>query len=204
MSDIKLPQIRVNIQKTTDTPTVDNPNSQVNPSCLLAYLGIRGFGTNVSTSTTSTIAIEKLAVPLLGYYDIFKNYYANTQEEDFYIIGATEAIDSIQVEQTSGGIFNSNTPDNIQIGIATGDNVTITPTNTYDADELIITWFNQALEKTVTGTPTDFGTWNKNTGIWTVQMPTTQVGVLMSITPINRVSLKNYPLKDIKIGRAHV
>ena len=29
-----------------------------------------------------------MAVPLLAYYDIFKNYYANTQEENFYIIGS--------------------------------------------------------------------------------------------------------------------
>ena len=36
MADIKLPQIHVDINKTTDFPTADNPNSQVNPSCLLA------------------------------------------------------------------------------------------------------------------------------------------------------------------------
>ena len=30
-------------------------------------------------------------MPLIGYYDIFKNFYANNQEENFYIIGATTA-----------------------------------------------------------------------------------------------------------------
>ena len=110
MSDIKLPQIKVNINNKKDVPTVENTNSQVNPSCLLAYLGIRGFGTNVSTTETP-IAIEKLAVPLLGYYDIFKNYYANTQEENFYIIGATTSITQIEVTQTSGNRITSNTPD---------------------------------------------------------------------------------------------
>ena len=34
----------------------------------------------------------KNALPILAYYDIFKNYYANTQEENFYIIGNTEEI----------------------------------------------------------------------------------------------------------------
>ena len=48
----------------------------------------------------------------------------------------------------------------------------------------------------MSGYPTDFGTWNKNTGEWTVKMTNT-VGVLMSITPKNRVSLKTYPLEDI-------
>ena len=48
----------------------------------------------------------------------------------------------------------------------------------------------------MSGYPTDFGEWNKVTGEWTVKMTST-VGVLMSITPRNRVSLKTYPLEDI-------
>ena len=36
--------------------------------------------------------ISKNALPILAYYDIFKNYYANTQEEKFYIIGNTEEV----------------------------------------------------------------------------------------------------------------
>lgn len=196
MADIKLPQLHVDINKKTDLPTADNPNSQVNPSCLLAYLGIRGFGTNVSTNAESTITIEKLAVPFLGYYDIFKNYYANTQEEDFYIIGATEAIDKITVTQTGGAIISSTTPDYINIGIANGDMVLIEPANAYDHDQIIITWHNAALDKMMSGYPSDFGIWNKQNGKWTVKMTNT-VGVLMSITPKNRVSLKSYPLEDI-------
>ena len=35
---------------------------------------------------------SKNALPILAYYDIFKNYYANTQEENFYIIGNTEEL----------------------------------------------------------------------------------------------------------------
>ena len=198
MSDIKLPQIKVSINNKKDVPTVENTNSQVNPSCLLAYLGIRGFGNFINTdANTVHVEIEKLAIPLLGYYDIFKNYYANTQEEDFYIIGATEAIDRIIVEQSNGGSFESTTPDNINIGIKNGDVVTITPINTYEAEDLQISWWNVALEKAIVGSPNDFGNWNKASGIWTVTMPTTQAGVLMSITPKNRVSLKNYPLEDI-------
>lgn len=197
MSDIKLPQIKVNINNKIDVPTVENTNSQVNPSCLLAYLGIRGFGNNINTDgVTINAPVEKLAVPLLGYYDIFKNYYANTQEEDFYIIGATEAIDRITVKQTGGATIPSTTPDNINIGIANGDTVLIEPINTYENNELTVTWHNASLDKIETGNPSNFGTWNKNTGVWTVKMTNT-VGVLMSITPKNRVSLKNYPLEDI-------
>ena len=138
-----------------------------------------------------------MAVPLLAYYDIFKNYYANTQEENFYIIGATEAITNIKVTQAEGAIYTSTTPDKINIGIANGDSVEITPKNTYEADELTITRFDMSTETTRTGKPTDFGTWNKASGNWNVIMAPTQVGLLMSITPKNRVKLQDFPLEEI-------
>lgn len=87
MADIKLPQINVTLS-TADNPTQDNPWSQVNPSCLLAYLGIKGYGSINITSGTKDI--QKTGLKLLAYYDIFKNYYANTQEDKFYTIGGAE------------------------------------------------------------------------------------------------------------------
>ena len=142
-----------------------------------------------------------MAVPLLGYYDIFKNYYANTQEEDFYTIGATDSINKIIVGQTTGAKIESNTPDKINIGIANKDTVQIFPINTYNADELTITWFDAASQTPKIGKPTDFGTWNKTTGQWSIKIPETTVGVLMSITPITRVKLQKYPLEDIDLMR---
>lgn len=196
MSDIKLPQLSININKTEDNPTPDNQWSQINPSCLLAYLGIRGYAYNTTTSSQET-KVQKMAVPFLGYFDIFKNYYANTQEEKFYIIGATESITNIKVTQAEGAIYTSTTPDKINIGIANGDSVEITPKNTYEANELTITWFDMSTETTRTGKPTDFGTWNKASGNWNVIMAPTQVGLLMSITPKNRVKLQDFPLEEI-------
>lgn len=200
MSDIKLPQIEVNINKNIDLPSHDNQWSQINPSCLLAYLGIKGYGIN-ATTTAEDVTVQKMAVPLLGYYDIFKNFYANTQEENFYTIGATDSINKIMVVQTSGSKTESNTPDKINIGIANGDTVLIFPLNTYDADELTITWFDAATETSKIGKPTDFGTWNKASGKWTVKMPETTVGILMTITPITRTKLQKYPLEDIDLMR---
>ena len=196
MSDIKLPQLSININKTADKPTPDNQWTQINPSCLLAYLGIRGYAYNTTTSSQE-VTVQKMAVPFLGYFDIFKNYYANTQEENFYIIGATVAITQIKVTQAEGAIYVSTTPDKINIGIANGDSVEINPKNTYEADELTITWFDMSTETTRTGKPTDFGTWNKTSGNWNVVMAPTQVGLLMSITPKNRVKLQDYPLEEI-------
>ena len=58
MSDIKLPQIEIDINKNLDIPTPDNQWSQVNPSCLLAYLGIKGYGIN-ATTTGEDVKIQK-------------------------------------------------------------------------------------------------------------------------------------------------
>lgn len=60
----------------------DTNRGQVNPSSLLSYLGIKGFGrSNVNQHPRRLPAIFNLA-----YWDIFKNYYANKQEEMAYVI----------------------------------------------------------------------------------------------------------------------
>lgn len=50
-------------------------------SSLLNYLGLKG------TRNASGQNTYKNAVPILAYLDIFKNYFANTQEKNFYYIG---------------------------------------------------------------------------------------------------------------------
>lgn len=81
MSQIKLPKITLTAysQYATDTK-IDNP---LMPSSLLTYLGISNVG-QVNGSDPFTERNFN-AVPLLAYYDIFKNYYANKQEDNFYI-----------------------------------------------------------------------------------------------------------------------
>lgn len=83
MSKVKLPSLNINL-KYKDNPTKDNQFSQINPSALLAYLGIRGWGLNENPN--AEVFARKNAVPLLAYWDIFKNYYANKQEEIAYMI----------------------------------------------------------------------------------------------------------------------
>lgn len=66
----------------------DTNRGQVNPSSLLAYLGIRGFGrSKVNSHMRRFPAIFNLA-----YWDIFKNYYANKQEENAYVITGIDHI----------------------------------------------------------------------------------------------------------------
>lgn len=81
MSKVLLPRFLV-YSANTSIYENDTNRGHVNPSSLLAYLGIKGFGhSEVNQYLRSFPAIFNLA-----YWDIFKNYYANKQEEYAYVI----------------------------------------------------------------------------------------------------------------------
>lgn len=87
MSKVLLPQFMVNTANTSIYEN-DTNRGQVNPSSLLSYLGIKGFGSSsVNQYVRSFPAIFNLA-----YWDIFKNYYANKQEETAYVITGIDHI----------------------------------------------------------------------------------------------------------------
>lgn len=87
MSKVLLPQF---IARTATTSIYENDTNrgQVNPSSLLSYLGIKGFG---YSKTNSHIRYFP-AIFNLAYWDIFKNYYANKQEENAYVITGIDHI----------------------------------------------------------------------------------------------------------------
>ncbi|AXH73568.1 MAG: major capsid protein [Microviridae sp.] len=102
MNNVKLPIIWLEAPFNAD-PAKQSENF-INPSCLLAYLGIRGVGdgngfTNILRSFN--------AVPILAYWEIYKNYYANKQEEIGAVIHtpAQALLNNItQVEEVHNGI----------------------------------------------------------------------------------------------------
>lgn len=81
MSKVLLPQYEV-YSSNTSIYEKDTNRGQVNPSSLLAYLGVKGFG----YSETNQYLRRFPAIFNLAYWDIFKNYYANKQEENAYVI----------------------------------------------------------------------------------------------------------------------
>lgn len=83
MSAIKLPQwvFEVNPRRTNEPAELVN---MTHPSSLWNYLGLRGTGTIKGANAIKEREFN--AVPALGYYDIFKNYYANKQEDNFYFV----------------------------------------------------------------------------------------------------------------------
>lgn len=87
MNKVLLPQFEV---YTANASIYENDTNrgQVNPSSLLSYLGIKGFGrSNVNQYLRRFPAIFNLA-----YWDTVKNYYANKQEEKAYVITGIDRI----------------------------------------------------------------------------------------------------------------
>jgi hypothetical protein len=83
MSDIKLPMMHA---KTYGTATEAKTN--ISSSALYKYLG---WSKSRRTGASATNGVLKNGVPLLMYLDIFKNFFANTQEKKFYMLkGAGE------------------------------------------------------------------------------------------------------------------
>ena len=107
MSAIKLPTLTL---KTKDIdPNHPKPIDiqQINQSSLLAYLGIRVVGNN---GTNGICERDFNAIPLIAYWDIYKNYYANKQENIGVMIssrGLSTIITSARVMRNDDLVWNS-------------------------------------------------------------------------------------------------
>ena len=78
MSDIKLPLM---VASTYGTST--DAKTNISASALYKYLG---WSKSRRTGANATQGVYKNGVPLLLYLDIFKNFFANTQENKFYML----------------------------------------------------------------------------------------------------------------------
>lgn len=72
MSKVKIPIIAIDKEA--------NKTKGFSKSSILSYLGWKGITYNAYTKTSTN------ALPILCYLDIFKNYYANKQEQLFYAL----------------------------------------------------------------------------------------------------------------------
>lgn len=80
MSKVKLPIYKQIM--TSDAKIEDSTRLTYSSSSILAYLGQR---TSIDYSVNKKLIVGQ-AVPWLSYLDIFKNFYANKQETDFYYL----------------------------------------------------------------------------------------------------------------------
>lgn len=91
MNEIMFPVVTLeSAMKNPKKTTEDINQSQISSSSLLAYTGLRGLGlpywTDQSEEETKNVSKVVNAMYILAYYDIFKNFYANTQENNAYVI----------------------------------------------------------------------------------------------------------------------
>lgn len=93
MSDIKFPTIK-------NSPFSSNKAEvKFNSSSLYSYMGWRGTRCKAQEDIS-----KKNAIPVLIYLDIFKNYFANTQEDNFYIIADAKSSDYKPLQISAGDV----------------------------------------------------------------------------------------------------
>lgn len=90
MNQVYLPKIKFRTA-SGNIPMVsgaDEYTKQVHPSSLMKYMGFSGAGEAATDPSHQVVTIDRKinAIPFLAYYDIFKNYYSNKQEENAYVI----------------------------------------------------------------------------------------------------------------------
>lgn len=114
MKQVKFPIYPISYRLYTDKSKMPGSNgslrNEVNPSSLVAYTGVRAlstlepYGPNMRTFN---------CIKIMMYYDIFKNYYANKQEDNFYVISGNtyytykQVASTLSEGQTSLTIANS-------------------------------------------------------------------------------------------------
>ncbi len=91
MRNIKLPKVELTAYYDHAKGVTDD-NEQINPSSIMSYLNIRGLGKQTDNAE-DTVTREFNALSYLSYWDIYKNYYANKQEERGFVIHNNMNID---------------------------------------------------------------------------------------------------------------
>lgn len=113
MAAVKFPKIELSARvRNRNVYNEDLNKSQISKSSLINYLGLNGIADYAFTPHTlggdTKIVKRKFnAVPLLAYWDIYKNYYANKQEEvGTYILPILNNVINGAEKITSGNDVN--------------------------------------------------------------------------------------------------
>lgn len=126
MANIKLPimNISTNVLDINSDEPLDV--QQINPSSLLSYLDIKGMGYKADASSPTRTEGVFTGLKYLMYYDIYKNYYANKQEEIGAFINYTTVLEA---NITNTQIVNSMTNSTIPLPATIPGNATIISIN---------------------------------------------------------------------------
>lgn len=127
MKQVKFPIYPIPYGQYTDKSKMKGSNdsllNEVSPSSLVAYMGVRALSTLEPYGRTQKTFN---CIKLLMYYDIFKNYYANKQEKNFYVISGNtyytykQIASSLKNGEVCLTIANSNNSQSSWKVVATG------------------------------------------------------------------------------------
>lgn len=103
MKQVKLPIVRIIASDLDVTKKMKGSNGtlkkMIHPSSLIKTLGLSNL------EKDNTQKWDWNAVPILAYFDIFKNYYANKQEKSFYTIAGAQALTTLNNPSSGNGIY---------------------------------------------------------------------------------------------------
>jgi hypothetical protein len=181
MSEVLLPQIELKAKYDKDDKLGDN--QQINSSCILSYLNIRGLG-KYGSQGQEIVERDFNAIPLLGYWDIYKNYYANKQQPNGVVVhnnGDSNAwdVDVAKIRVTKGATVTdydiNGTPNTISTSLSDDVHFILdvsfavagTPYGEPNLDDIYVTiggtvyqasqiWWYGAVTQTVDGYRIDF------------------------------------------------
>lgn len=204
MSQIKLPQLYVTLNKLNDQPGEDERQwSQINPSCLLSYLGLKGYG-GMNNNATAPIA-TKNAVKVLGYWDIFKNFYANKQEANYYMIGSNDPM-SIKINNVQV-IDNNNIAQNVGTISKSATIAIADPLKIYTTSNVTL-WVTQVKGHSpvqMTVTELGQGVWEENEFVITANnIPAGQTWWIRIIQSTQQQALVSFPLDEFDTLRDEI
>lgn len=148
MEQVKIPTMTINgLAYRPGTITHKQEDYQIASNSLLKYLGISGICDARNYAAGQDIAVVTRhfnAIPLLAYWDIYKNYYANKQEEKGAVIGSRQSPAKgylVGINVTADGsskdypltgqnqfIPNTYTPYNTYQGVLAGEKPVLTST----------------------------------------------------------------------------
>nr|WAE43701.1 MAG: major capsid protein [Microviridae sp.] len=200
MSKIFIPQLKLKVNNHPSYVKTYDDNEQINASSLMKYLGISGIGRISGATNPATRNFN--AIPYLAYWDIYKNYYSNKQENIGYVIHTDTSVVDIKQTPTAASLIRArvvvgNVLDPAAaIAMVTGDNVEIT----YPAGGLQPDWTKVSVKLNGTLTPADLiftsSSWSDRRRILTL------VGTIASQTgkTIQVVNAASTPLADPKLA----
>lgn len=99
MKKVKLPKFQNNFKVEEGDTKPFKKSKKSGKGSLAEYLGLRYEPIRDAVNNVN-------AVPYFAYYDVFKNFYANKQEDYFMIMGGSLIVDGGTVNTNNGNVFS--------------------------------------------------------------------------------------------------